>query len=104
MALTTAAVDATPGNSEVQQTLWLSVMAFGKQAEQLLKHSKGELISLHGKATQNTWKDKDGNERTGLTLIVDSIVSARTARPGGGRKSQANNMQGFNDPVPSTFG
>ncbi|EFA8777791.1 single-stranded DNA-binding protein [Escherichia coli] len=40
-----------------QATLWLSVMAFGKQADQLAHHEKG------------------------------NVISARTARPGGSRRT-----------------
>jgi single-strand DNA-binding protein len=45
MTICSIAVDVTPGNAEQQETLWLSVMAFGRQAEALLRHR--ELLRLH---------------------------------------------------------
>ncbi|WP_022947140.1 single-stranded DNA-binding protein [Methylohalobius crimeensis] len=88
-SMTTArmACDATPGNSDEQETVWIQVLAFGKQAETLAKHQKGETLAVTGRLTQSRWTGKDGEERIGFSVIVDSMVSSRTVRPGGKRKS-----------------
>jgi type II secretory pathway predicted ATPase ExeA len=40
---------------------------------------------------RRTYRDRDGQEREQLQVIADNLVSARTARPGGGRKRQDGN-------------
>jgi single-strand DNA-binding protein len=64
-------------------THWLPVLAFGGQAEALLKHQQGDMLALTGRLQRNTWTDKDGTQHTDLQLIVDQVTSSRTIRPGG---------------------
>ena len=104
MASCSIAVNVT-GNSETEETLQLKVLAFNRVADQLLKHSKGDLISVSGRIQQNRWV-KDNEERVDLQIIVDTVVSAKTVRPGGGRKKKepANSHTGesnnfHNDPL-----
>lgn len=75
-------------NGEETETLWLGVLAFGKIAESFLKHQKGDLISLSGRAQQNRWTNSEGVENVRLEIIADSVISARTVRPSGKRKAQ----------------
>jgi single-strand DNA-binding protein len=86
MVTASIAVDATPGNAENPETIWFSIMAFGKTADTLARHQKGDLVSLSGRITQSRWTGKDGEEKTSLTLMADAAVSARTVRPNSGRK------------------
>lgn len=72
-------------NGEV--TFWLSVVAFGKQAEALARHSKGDIISVSGNMQVNQWTAQDGSTASGYQVVADSVLSARTVRPGG-RKGQ----------------
>jgi single-strand DNA-binding protein len=89
MAFTSIAVDATPFGAEQQETLWLRVTAFGKVAETLARHQKGDLVSVSGKVSLNRWTAADGAEREQLQIIADQVISARTVRPGG-RKAKSN--------------
>ncbi len=101
MAIATLAVDATPNNADTEETLWVSILAFGRQAETLERHRKGEMIAVTGRMTQSRWTGQDGQERTGLNLIADTIVSSRTVRPGGKRKKAPATEPGFHDdPIP----
>ncbi|ACD08145.1 TPA: single-stranded DNA-binding protein [Escherichia coli] len=70
-----------------QATMWLSVLAFGRQADALAKHHKGELVSVAGNMQISQWTDQNGEMRQGWQVIADSVISARTVRPGG-RKGQ----------------
>ncbi|WP_085445729.1 single-stranded DNA-binding protein [Escherichia coli] len=74
-----------------QATLWLSVLAFGRQADALAKHHKGELVSVAGNMQISQWTGQNGETRQGYQVIADSVISARTARPGGktGQQGQA---------------
>lgn len=74
-----------------QATLWLSVIAFGKQADFLAKHQKGDVASVSGTMQVSQWTGQNGETRQGWQVIADSVISARTARPGGkkGQQGQA---------------
>ncbi|EDF4606576.1 single-stranded DNA-binding protein [Salmonella enterica] len=74
-----------------EATMWLGVTAFGKQADALARHQKGDLVSVAGQLQVNQWTGQDGSTQSGYTLLADSVISARTARPGGksGQQGQA---------------
>ena len=61
-----------------EATFWLSVIAFGKQADA-------------GNMQLNQWTGKDGGTQQGYQVLADSVISARTVRPGGkaGQQGQA---------------
>lgn len=94
-------------------TMWLSVLAFGRQAEALAKHRKGDLLSVAGNMQVNQWTGQNGEIRQGWQVIADSVISARTARPGGKKgqlgqvtdalnraKQQAGNDDPYGDEIP----
>ncbi|AUV42566.1 single-stranded DNA-binding protein [Citrobacter freundii complex sp. CFNIH9] len=74
-----------------EATFWLAITAFGKQAEALAKHQKGDMVSVAGNMQMSQWTGSDGGTQTGYQVIADSVISARTARPGGkkGQQGQA---------------
>lgn len=45
-----------------QATLWLSVLAFGKQADAVARHEKGDLISVAGNMQISQWTGQQGNQ------------------------------------------
>ncbi|OIN37762.1 single-stranded DNA-binding protein [Salmonella enterica subsp. enterica serovar Sarajane] len=94
MALARMAV-SLPCNSaqDGQATLWLGVLAFGKQADALAKHQKGDLVSVAGTMQISQWTGQDGGTVSGYQVIADSVISARTARPGGRRGQQGQATQ-----------
>ncbi|EOS1793764.1 single-stranded DNA-binding protein [Escherichia coli] len=69
-----------------QATLWLSVLTFGKQADQLAGHEKGNVISVSGTMQVSQWTGQNGETRQGYQVIADSVISAKTVRPGGSRR------------------
>ncbi len=70
--------------------MWLSVLAFGRQAEALERHRKGELLSVAVDGTSQ-WTGAERRTWQGWQVIADSVISARTARLGGkkGQQGQA---------------
>ncbi|MCT4713229.1 single-stranded DNA-binding protein [Enterobacteriaceae bacterium H11S18] len=68
-----------------ETTLWLGITAFGKQADFLSRHQKGDLISVSGAMQVNQWTGQDGTTQSGYSMVAESVISARTVR-GGGRK------------------
>ncbi|EKY4018731.1 single-stranded DNA-binding protein [Enterobacter roggenkampii] len=71
-----------------QSTFWLGVIAFGKQADALAKHQKSDLVSVAGNMQLNQWTGQDGGTQQGYQVQADSVISARTARPGGKKGQQ----------------
>src|SRR5690606_2826280 len=82
MAVANLAVEL-PDRQNESHTVWLGVVAFGRVAETLTRHSKGDLLSVVGRVQLNPYTDREGTEREQLQIIADAIVSARTVRPGG---------------------
>jgi len=99
---------ARPGTDPA--TEWFGLAAFGKVGEVLARHAKGELVAVMGALHRRSWTDCDGNERARWSLTVESILSARTVRPSGGKRRPADQpapAQGaagdgapFDDPLP----
>ena len=110
MVTVTVAVDAARHGADAD-TAWISLVAFGRAAEALARHVKGDLIGCMGALYRNRYTARDGQEREGWSLTLQSIMSARTVRPSGGRKrvetakaapagASAGNGAPFNDPIP----
>lgn len=76
-------------------TFWLGVVAFGKQADALAGHVKGDLVSVAGAMQINQWTGKDGGTQQGYQVVADSVISARngTPRREAGRISQSKRSQ-----------
>ncbi len=103
------AVDVTGHNQADEQTLWVDLLAFGHQAEDLARVEKGQMVSAMGRVTRGTFTGRDGTERESWTLLADSVLTVRSARPGQRRRAQEAGPQGdtaghgasfaFNDPI-----
>ena len=61
---------------------WLNLVAFGAQAESLVRHERGEMISVTGSLERSYWTNQTGEVRESWGMVVESLVSARTVRPG----------------------
>ena len=55
----------------------------------LAKHAKDDMVAISGRLTKSSWKSRDGVQRTGFSVLVDSIQSARTLRAPKARHEQA---------------
>lgn len=104
MAFTRLAVSLPCRDAEGGElTFLLAVTAFGKQADYLLKHQKGDLISVSGNMQASQWKGNSGVMQTGYQMVADSVISAKTVRPGGRKKgTSAHSTPGddYSDDVP----
>ncbi len=111
-AMVTVSLAVSAGRPDAdEETVWFSLAAFGRAAETLARHAKGDLLAAMGPLHRTRFTGRDGQERQGWSLTVESVVSARTVRPGGGRKraeaakpapidAPAGNGTPFNDPIP----
>ena len=86
-SMVTASLAVSAGRPDAdEETQWFNLIAFGRAAKDLARHIKGDLVACMGTLTKNRYTARDGQEREGWSLTVESIVSARTVRPSGGRK------------------
>lgn len=85
MAFASMAVDVSQKNGD-RDSEWIKVVAFGKQADELMRHQKGDLLAVMGPMSRDRWTGKDGQERATWSVIANALMSARTVRPGGGSK------------------
>ena len=80
------AVTLDTGKDREPETEWIGLVAFGRQAEALLRHKRGDMVSVFGRLQLNVWAGQDGGERRQLQIVVDSLLSACTVRPRGGKR------------------
>lgn len=84
--MTTARLAVDAGDADAPP-LWLGVVAFGRLADELQRHHKGDLLSVSGRLQVRRWTGADGGEREQWEVVADAIVSARTVRPGGRKRA-----------------
>jgi len=92
MATASLAVD-TARHGEEPATVWFGVIAFGRTAEQLLGHRKGDLLAAMGELHTRRFTGRDGEEREQWSLTAEALISSRMTRPGGGRQRQRSGGQ-----------
>ncbi|MEA3275997.1 MAG: single-stranded DNA-binding protein [Pseudomonadota bacterium] len=63
--------------SNTDETLWLKVTAWERQAEALGRYRSGDSLAVVGKLAMNSYTTKAGEERRELQITVDQIVGAR---------------------------
>lgn len=94
MTMATLAVDLGEADGP---PLWLGIVAFGRLADELQRHRKGDMVSASGRLQVRHWTDTAGTAREQWQVVADALVSARTVRPG--RKARTGDGAPFNDPI-----
>jgi len=62
-------VECREGGGETgEETLWLSVLAFGRVAEDPARHAKGDPVSVSGRLNLNRYQSRDGEARCCFAL------------------------------------
>lgn len=98
MTRVSIAVNAAGFNAETEETVWISVLAFGRAAEDLARTAKSQMVTAQGKLTRGRFTGKDGQERESWSLIADAILVAASSRPPGKPRSQGEPPQGQRPP------
>jgi single-strand DNA-binding protein len=89
MATASVAVDVTAWQAEEPETLWVSMLCFGVQADVLLRANKGEMIVAIGKLTRHDYTHPEtGEMRENWTMVAESVMTMTSARPPGGRQKK----------------
>ena len=82
-------LDVAGHTAETEESLWVSILAFGRVADDLARARKGEMLTAQGKLTRGRYTGRDGTARESWTLVADSVITARSARPSGQRRQAA---------------
>ena len=75
-------------------TLWLNVCAFGRVADDFARCRKGQCVSVSGRLQFSRYRTRQGEPREGFGVLADTLVSAATQRPRGGRPAGAPRVWG----------
>jgi single-strand DNA-binding protein len=109
--MTTATLAVEAGKEGESETLWVNVLAFAENADKLVKHQSGDMVAVTGRLNRGKYTGRDGVERESWSMMVDSLHSSRTVRPGstgrktGGQADRAppaptSSAGGFDDDIP----
>jgi single-strand DNA-binding protein len=74
-------------SGEPEATEWFGLTSFGQAGEELGRHSKGDPIAVMGPLHRSSFVGRDGKERASWTITIETVVSARTVRPGARKPS-----------------
>ncbi|MCW5699263.1 MAG: single-stranded DNA-binding protein [Rhodospirillales bacterium] len=103
MATASLAVNAARYDED-DATVWFSLAAFGRTADELMRHAKGDVLSAMGTLYRSRFTTRSGEARETWSLTCEALVSAKTVRPRGGRKpngttqrQQASDQRPFDD-------
>ena len=88
--MTSASLAVDVGRDPGEETLWVSLLAFGVQADILERAQKGDMVAVMGRLTRGRYTAADGTERESWSLLVDAMHSSRTIRPGNRRPESEN--------------
>lgn len=88
MAVSSIAVTLSDRRGQ-ERTEWLGLVAFGRLAQLLLEHAKGDSVSVAGRVQINSYTAGTGETREELQVVADSLLSAHSARPGKSEASPA---------------
>ena len=66
--------------AEDEDNILANVIAFGDTAEKLGRLGVGEGVSVSGEARFNHWEDRDGGQRTGLSVTASEVLTAYSVK------------------------
>tara|TARA_Y100001960_G_C14782305_1_gene887740 strand:- start:8285 stop:8632 length:348 start_codon:yes stop_codon:yes gene_type:complete len=61
------------GEEEIKKTHFFKVVAFGNLAKKAKTLSKNDFIAIEGSLKTNTFKDKEGNEKTEMYIELSNF-------------------------------
>lgn len=88
------------GNQK-EETTFVDVDAFGKQAEVLAKYlRKGSPLMIEGRLRFDQWEAADGQKRSKLGVVLEGFQFIPTAQRSGGSDSPAASDDSLDEDVP----
>lgn len=58
----------------------VSLVAFGSTGQQLAELVKGDSLAVSGRGKPTTWKDREGAQRAGLDVVADQLLTVYHVR------------------------
>jgi len=100
------AVDRVRKNEQGErQTDFFRCTAWRQQAEFVHQYiHKGRLVAVEGRVEINEYNAQDGQRRTSVDIVCDSIQTLESPRDGGGEGGPARDAGGYNAPAGGTGG
>lgn len=94
------AVDKFTPQGQDKQADFFNIVAWRQTAEFVSKYfRKGQLVAVEGKLSSRKWTDKDGNNRTSVEVVADSVFFAEAKRDSyGGGNSGGYDPASYNAP------
>ena len=81
-------------NSHAEEYVTVSVIAFDEKAQEaLLKLSKGDQVTVTGRATPKLWEDLKGEKHSSLDLVANNVLTVYQASE---PKKSKNNLTSVN--------
>lgn len=83
-----------PSSKEENKTIFISVVVWGKQAENLATYmTKGSMIAINGRLSTRSYEAKDGTKRYVTEVIANAYNGVKYLSSGNGKsKSNANSQ------------
>lgn len=113
----------TSNGQKVENVYYFDVSIFGKMAETLNQYlKKGKKVAVGGHLKQDRWKDHQGNNRSKVSIVADTLELLSPMQNNGNQSQyaqqyqqqntgafqqnagavQQNNQQGFQEDIPWT--
>lgn len=91
---------STKDGERREETTFVDVDAFGRQAEVITKYmSKGKPIMLEGRLRLDQWEGNDGQKRSKLCVVLENFQFVGGSREEGTSSSGASSPQGTSPPA-----
>jgi len=85
----------TSGGEQREETCFVDITAWGKQAETLSKYvTKGRQLFVEGRLTFDQWETQDGQRRTKLKVTLEGFQFLDSGRGGGAGGGGGNRAAG----------
>lgn len=78
--MVTASIAVNLPTREGDGAQWFQLLAFGRTAEALGKHGKGDALVIMGELQLNVWTTKAGQERRDFQVLTEALMTPRRAR------------------------
>ncbi len=89
------AIDDHWGNDDKKQPTFLSIVAWGKTAENCGRYlEKGQMVIIRGRINNRAYTDKSGNEKQVTEIVADTVEFGPKAKNSGGHNSASSATYG----------
>jgi len=74
------------GDETKEEVSYIDIVVFGKQAESCGQYiNKGDSVLIDGRLQQRRWETEDGQKRTKIEVVAQSVNFMPKRSPGGGQ-------------------